>query len=234
MTHFKRTFIWLIALGCVLSTALTSCVDDKQDDIQKVPADAIYQIATFVSYQNVTATFKFQKGADTPVITLTAQGFIMDTALVSPGMRVLIVYKPVNGDPDASGDINLYAVGKILNGTVKYFPADGGNNFNSYPVNLESAWLTGDYINFAMILSYFEKMDLNLVCDEATKDSATPHLYLIFKPDQTGSSYPRSGYASFDISEIWDNGTAEAVTLTVNDSRTGSMRDFTFKKPANL
>lgn len=77
-------------------------------------------------------------------------------------------------------------------------------------------------------------MKLSLVCDEATADSACPVLYLIFEPDNLASGFPHSGYASFNVSSIWEKTTASSIKVVIKDEKTGLTLNKEFNRPSTL
>lgn len=214
LLKFSLLFISLL----MMTLALGSCNDSETDEV--MPADTIFDIATFVEQGSSGAVFSLQRSQFSPELTLTAVGQSINTGLFKVGDRVLIAYTPASGNPDVSGNINLYAMGLVTNGAVQIKTAAESDNFTSQPVRLASVWLTGKYLNFNVKVDCtLQPKTFTIYADESTMDSDCPELYLIFETDDAGSAYWQERYASFDISDVLLSG-AEQFKLTVRDANT--------------
>ncbi len=212
LLKFSLLFLSLL----MMTLALGSCTDSENDEV--MPAGTIFDIATFVDQGASGAVFSLQRSQFSPEITLTAVGQTINTGLFKIGDRVLIAYTPASGNPDISGNINLYAMGLVTNGTAQIKTAAESDNFASQPVRLASVWLTGKYLNFNVKVDCtLQPKTFTIYADEASMGSDCPELYLIFETDDAGSAYWQERYASFDISDVLLTG-AEQFKITVRDA----------------
>lgn len=220
----------LLSLFAIIS--ITSCTTTDLPENQ-IPSNAIYALATLINSTDEGVILDYQKDEATTAERLIAPGQRADLSQTPIGSRVLIAFNYAkNGGNSAHGtDIDLYYLGAIFNANLKFQTAEEAFDFASNEVTLESVWLTGNFLNMAITLDYAQTMRLNLVCDQATADDRNPVLYLIYEADNLAASYPHSGYASFNISSLWDGTSALGFTLKVKDLKTGTTLTKEFTRP---
>ena len=225
-TKISSLFLSLLAIFTI-----TSCTTTDYPDNQ-IPSDAVYALATLINSTDEGIILDYQKDETSSVERLIAPGQRVDLSQTPLGSRVLIAFNYIQNSTSVNGtDINLYYIGSIFNADLKFQTAQEAFNFSSDDVTLESVWLTGDFLNMALSLNYSQTMRLNLVCDQATADSRTPVIYLMYEADNLAAAYPHTGYASFNISSLWKEANPLGFILKVKDSKTGTTISKEFTRP---
>lgn len=213
-----------ISLLLFTITALFTMVScNSSDDYDNgIPADAQYSIVTLLSSSSTGSVFEFQKDNNSTPVTFTAPETSIDIAQIPLKSRMLIAYKLETGSSlEAGGFIHVYAYGSILNGDIKFADPNASANFATGDVTLQTQWLTGDYLNLALTVSYSQTMSLQLVCDKSTLEEEYPTVYLIYKADNQTTAYPHSGYASFNVAELWSNPGVRGFNFVFRDTNGG-------------
>ncbi len=213
------------ALSCAaIGLFAVSCNDDKSNDL---PEGTLYDIVTLVSNNDNGTVFEFQKEGDSPMITLTSTRRV-DSEIFKTGDRMLIAYLPL-ASSYASGPIELEATGQVINGDIIEGKASDWNSFRTYDQYLTFISRSGQYINVRSEL-YVRSAPktYSLVVDEATLDQEYPTAYIIFIPDNEMDATLHTGYASWDISKVWNLPTVKGLKIRL--SNTNGDNEFTFKK----
>lgn len=207
-------FSLLVSLMALL--AAVSCVNS--DTIDGEVSVTTWDIATFHGNIDGLSTFAVSPGGDSPEATLTSVTHV-DEEKISAGSRVYIAYIPQARDPYVSCDINLLSISSITDSEVKSETFDPAGGWDADPVYIITLWRTGRYINVYCRLPYYkEPRRFSLIADASTVKSARPQLYLEHALPEEVNSFSRAYYASFDISDVWDLPSTEAVDIHVNNS----------------
>ena len=161
------------------------------------------------------SVYSFQRYDDSPVITLTDPTTRIDHKY--DGSRLLLYYYPESGLPYVSGRVSVRSARLIDTSAITVAPLSD-YRWDADGVWLNSIWRTGRWINNRMRLPYTETpFEFRLVADQATADDAEPQLYLVYDRHGAPDNFLREGYASVDISDIWNRPTCRGVRIHVND-----------------
>lgn len=196
----------------LMAWALASCSNDEPQ--YRVPTDVCYDFVTFEGKSAKGSDFSLRRSGDSELISYhSAYPFEQDTVL-RKGYRFIIQYKRVDGEPYTSGRITLYGYRLLDNADsqqlVGYDPERP-----SEKVKPQTMTRTGQYINMQMQMSclYAAKAKtMELAVDSATLDSDVPELRLVYRALSPGDNYC-TGYASFDISSVWNLPTCRGVKV---------------------
>lgn len=200
----KRTLRLMFAIAALpWMLAIASCSSDEPE--YRVPTDTCYDFVTFESKSAKGSEFSLRRSGDSDLITYrSAYPFAQDTIL-HKGYRFIIQYRRVDGEPYTSGQITLYGYRLLDNANSQQVVAYDTQR-TSEMVKLQTITRTGKYINMQLQMSCLQagkaKM-LELAVDGATLDSDMPELRLVYRSAAPGPNYC-TGYASFDISSVWD------------------------------
>lgn len=201
----------------------TSCNTDSPGVV-----DIYTDIATFVSSNSTGSVFTLRQNADSAEVTLTFPTKV-DTESIKPGTRVLLAYSPDNGKVYESGPATMYGLYYVYNGVITESTAEATDNWSTMDQNVVSIWRTGKWLNFNVMCRYVtEPLQYDLVVDEATLNTSCPTVYLLYKADNTVAATVRRFYASFNISELWNNPEFTGFTLKVKG--VNGMETFNFDK----
>lgn len=210
----------------------SSCSDDSE------PAIDYYQnIVTFEgNVGNSASRFTYRAIDDSPLITLTAPDYVVETDSAKgqyPGVRVFITYSYVVTPPagDLSGNIRLVAAAKVYQDTVTAVPTIPLDFTEPYQV--VTLTRSGQYLNLVSIApeTKFYSRHFYLEADESTLGDAYPQLYLRMSTDAYASQGNETRViGSFDMSPVWNLPTAQGVEVHVSGEGNPASTLFKFSK----
>ena len=149
------------------------------------------------------------------------------TAL-SEGERVLIYYVPMDGSATEI-PIEILNVGRILTKSVRELSPDSMTLLPDFPLKVESAWLSGEYVNLHLLFNYFENPhSLDMVLDSFRGSSDTLRLRLFHNTNSDPAGVEVRSYASFSIASVLSKYPSSHIVLRINSSNYG-MKDFLLK-----
>lgn len=206
----------------LFAALFASCVDDKKNEL--LPGDLMIDIATYVASNETGSVFTVQKDGDSPIATLTSD-YIINDKMFPPKSRVLIQYVPESGVAYESGPVELYSV-QAVNTTVKEGTETEYRGWNSDVVSVTSLWRTGNYINlWANIDVVSRPKTFELVLDTETIDTECPEYHIVFETDGVDARR-HTIYGSYDISQVWNLETCNAVKVYYADANGTSSTIF--------
>lgn len=205
---------WILALAIApMAWALAACSNDEPE--YRVPTDVCYDFVTFEAKGPKGSEFSLRRSGDSELVTyFSAYSFDGDTVL-HKGYRLIVQYKRVDGEPYTSGPITLYGY-RLLDDAgnqqlVGYDPERPGE-----VVKPQTMTRTGQYINMQVQMSCLhaaKAKTMELAVDSATLAGDVPELRLVYRASSPGANFC-TGYASFDISSVWDLPTCRGVKVT--------------------
>lgn len=207
-------------MAIAAASLLGSCAGDTDNPSSEA---VCYDIACLKSQDSKTgAVYTLQlPQAAAPVNYYTKQ--LIDTSRIHVGDRLLIAYVPA-GKPYESGNISLRGYATITNAKLLRGSAKDIAGYDSDPVYLLSAWLSGPYLNVKARLPYDESpRHYAVAVDTVAMESnpSHPDLYLIHTLNEAtdpGATFPRAYYASFDLTSLLSDPAVEGFTLHLNNS----------------
>ena len=222
---FKKFFA--IVLTTLALTAIQGC--NKESGNGEINGKVETNIVTLVSTGDEGSVFTFRELNDSPEITLTTpQKF---NTSIKPGTRLALSYIPENGEASQSGSIRVISFLPCYGPTITV--GNGPSDWQTSSVFMAAMWRSGKWLNFQMVLNIVSQARrLALVLDEATADTSVPELHISFSPDNSSNALPQTAYASFDISELWDNPRVEALKIYFLTAD-GQETSFTLQKETN-
>lgn len=203
----------------IIAFLLTACGSSGNGpDIEP----SVYNIVTYESTtkDGTVSVFTFQVLNDSPVITLTADWKVPEG--IAPGSRLLLAY--ATDTPDKSGPIVVRQALALPGGT----PEVASEIPYSEPLQIRSLWRSGHYLNLDGVVTISgTAKEIKLYAVEKSLDRATVQLAIIIGEGDgpVGAEVKKSLYASWDINEIWNKPTCEAIDVFFTDAlgRTQSM-----------
>lgn len=188
---------------------LVSCNSSTSD----VTEEPLYDFATLTGVNDKGSTFEVIREADEQPCVFTSS-FKVDTTRIHVGERLLISYVNSNGVSYISGPIDLYRYQQVLNGSIEVGTSTEWDSWRTNDVAIYYATRTGKYINvMANVYVLNAPKTFTLVADKATLNDEYPKVYLVFLSDASLEGSMRSGYASWNISEVWDLPTCKGIKL---------------------
>lgn len=133
------------------------------------------------------------------------------------GQRVILNYIPLEGDA-----IKINFVSNIFTGAIQQdgFP----QNYSGDPVKIQSAWVSGDWLNLIMEIEYFSvPHKIALFRDHS---SASVDLYLSHSSNNDPPGYPKMMYASFLLSDLREQTVNSPVPFRLFINSYSGMRIF--------
>lgn len=219
-------FAWAAAL--MFAVLACGCGDDTDAGA----TERYMNFATFEGNESGSVRFTLRIINDSPLITLTCGG-TLDPSDVSVGDRVLLTYElPVGMTVNDSGRVSRLVVGKVTNmpvvaaGEGGVPPGDG--------LGVQVLYRTGHYINMQFQAPYYkdEARKLRVVAGAVGQDGLAD-LYVVYERQSKNPTFDRTGYASANISDIWDAEGCRGVRVHVNNSLDASKNEFVFLKSDN-
>ncbi len=201
----------LISVSIVAVTTATACSDDSYNDsIMLSDVVSIHAVD-----ESEGTTFTFRRYDDSPVITLVDPSLKINAEYV--GNRALLYYYPESGQAYESGSISVAGI-NIINSDTTIIRPISRYDWDASPIFLNSIWRSGEFLNFRMRLDYSEvPRYFGLVVDSLTLTDPEPQLYLVHDLNGAPDNFLRENYASFDITNVWNQPTCRAITVHVND-----------------
>ncbi len=222
----KVRFTWAAAL--VLAVLACGCGDDAD-----VGATERYMnFATFEGNESGSVRFTLRIVNDSPLITLTYGG-TLDPRDVSVGDRVLLTYElPAGMTVNDSGRVSRLVVGKVTNMPV--VAAEDGEVPQGDGLGVQVLYRTGHYINMQFQAPYYkdESRKLRVVAGALDQDGMAD-LYVVYDRQSENPTFDRTGYASANISDVWDAEGCRGVRVHVENSLDASKNEFVFLKSDN-
>lgn len=215
MTSSKKHFVHALALvlAAVCTTAVTSCSDDDDDD--PVPSSALIDFVTVASNTDSGSSFTVIDPATEKSATLVTTSRIGEEFQV--GTRALIQYTAAQGQYE-SGQISLYGINSVINGTISEGNATTTDNWSSDPANIASCYRTGKYLNLSCMVNMSSQPNkFEIVADEATLADEYPTAHILFKSDNTMAQQTVL-YASIDLSPVWNLQSAKGIKFIFHTS----------------
>lgn len=225
----KYTTLLLAALGAA-AMAFTGC--NSNDDPDDPQAKSYIDIMTIAEKNGDGTVLTFQKENDSPLITLTTNQ-TFSQSVFTVGKRVVVNYVPQSGVQYESGNISILQAmlteGEGAKPEAKTATETSG--WSTDGISMYTAWRTGPYLNviFNGVTSSAGPEECAIYADAATVGTAQPTVYLIFEGSNGNMVSPYFFYASYDISELWDNPATESLRLVYAESQTGT-RSVDFPK----
>jgi len=216
----------LAAFAALTLVCATSC----SDDADLVHIATVYNIAEITGMSPQGTTFSVYRPDADEAATLTASGYTMTD--VKTGNCVLLAYIPLNGQPYASGAVQVETYGKITNANLKLGNAETLAGWNDDPVWLTSLWRAGNKICMQFNLPYStEPRAFALVIDEATAEDEVPQAYLYHRRNTIEPNFSRRYYAALDVSELWKMPSCRALQINVANSNNPDLTTFLIPNP---
>lgn len=212
----------LFTLLSIMTVAICSCSDDDYND-----RALLSEIVTATRNTPDGIEFQYRRYGDSPLITLTADGFSVKDEFI--GKRMLLRYYNKSEIETSPRKIEIAALSAINNDTARIADIDT-IAWNATPIYLNSIWRSGQYINVHLKVMYSATARLfNLTADSATIDSDIPQLYMCHNTFSAPDNYMFETYSSYDISNIWNRPTCKGIDIHVNDSNLKT-DTYSFKK----
>lgn len=206
---------------------MVACADNDDPGPQTPIISDIVQLTA--STPSATQFAIYRENA--PDIILNAIDARIDPSRVKISESLMINYTMADGsETSRSGDINLRAYYAINNsplqrGDISQFP-----DWDKDEVYLVSIWRAGDKIDLRCRLPYdTNPRTFTLLLDQSTADEPIPDLYLVHQLQKPVESFDRNYYASFDISDLWQQTTCRGVTIHIANSNL-PQRQYRFTK----
>lgn len=200
-------------VGCLVALAMWACSDSDRAGV--VPADVCYDFVTVSSMDDTGTDFTLRKSEDSELITYTTRQVFPDT-LFEPGERVIIQYKRADNErPYTSGPVDVYGY-RPLDNTMQKLVYANDEEWITDLLDVVSLTRTGEYINLQARLYCLKAIKPNMLILEMEADQLElpcPKLRVAYKQHSPGQNYFK-GYASFDISALWNRPTCQGVTIS--------------------
>ncbi len=223
-----KTIITTLAASAIL---FSSCGDSGSDNSTIIFTD----IVTLESIEPALTTFTFREKDNSPEITLVYRDDINKNLPQKPfkeNTRVAISDTTETNKHSVNSVISLLAATNIYGGgeEVPVVKRQGMSDFDSSPVNLNSLWRTGEYINaiFTAISSPNPKKCVMNV-DEETINDEYPKIHIIFQPDESLELKQYGVYMSYSVAELFARPGCKGVEVFFNDPNQ-KQKSVTFKK----
>lgn len=216
----------LLAAVVVALLGFTSC---NNDDDNTPSAMALVDFMTFESQSTSSMQFTYQRGANSPQVTLScAQTFNTE---VEPGTRMVVMfYAPGDTLPATNTTIQLVQAQRALTAPARVVNIADSVQWNQNSLYLTSISRTGRYLNVvAGVNTDISKQQFGFWADEATLSTDTPVVYLVNLTEGLWSYTLTPVYASFDLKPILERATsADQVEIRVNNSNNTELKSFKF------
>lgn len=214
MKRFSLTPIFL-----ALFWSLSSCSDNDGPHADEFVS---YDIVKLSSINNTGTIFDIYLPNSDEIITYTdTRGAVIDTTKVALGERLLLGYVP-ESVPYVSGNVKATGYRAIYNEAL-YVDT---NDFFAKPLNtsegiyLYSLWRTGPYLNVHGKVTYTKEgstLMLSINGRDLDNKNPCPRLLLSYLMAEPVPNFQREFYASFDISELWDNPWCEGFEVELDN-----------------
>ncbi|WP_294083824.1 hypothetical protein [Proteiniphilum sp. UBA5384] len=133
------------------------------------------------------------------------------------GQRVIINYVPIEENM-----IRINYVTAIFTGTIQ---SDGfPENYSDDPVNIQSVWVGGDYLNLIIETEYYNAP--HRVSLLRNPSSSSIDLYFSHSLNNDPPGYPKKMYASFLLSDLRNQTTTSSVPFRLFINTYSGLRTF--------
>lgn len=214
----KKSTLYIII--SVLCLSAWSCRDE---DGPFEDTFVSYDIAVFTSQDQESGSVftLYRPDSDEPIEYSASRQFI-DVNTVPVGNRLLLGYIP-EGAPYVSGKIKIEGYSKINNDTLRVYESGTleDNDWDRDPIYVYSMWRAGNYLNVHGKVTFTSgQWVLRLGMEEPEFDAhpAVPQVYLIYQMREPAENFQREFYASFDISQLWNESWCRGIDVNVNNS----------------
>lgn len=195
---------------------------------------------TFISYDIVkleaqgasgTSFVLYRPNSDDPIV-YTDSRKVINTSLVPVGNRLMLGYIPA-GAPYQSGPITAQGYSVINNDTLRVYAPEVFDNddWRRDGIYIYSIWRTGPYLNVHGKVAFTDVaiLRLGMVETDLEDNTPVPTLYLLYRMNNPVDNFEREFYASFDMSNLWENEWCEGIEVNVEN--TNLLQDkFIFSK----
>lgn len=213
----SRIFLPLMAPTLL---AFTACSDNGPYADTFVNYD-IVQVAN-ADNSNGTDFLLYRPNSDEPVTYHDTRN-VLSQLPVDNGDRVLIAYT-CEQEPYVTGNINVTGYSTIYNSRLidsnelaDYEPAE----WEQKGIYLYSIWRAGPFLNVHAAADYADDgtaLILTVNADDYLQQTPTPRLDLSFRMQNPVTNYRKEFYASFDISELWNNSWCTGIEVTLQNT----------------
>lgn len=218
LTH--RLTILAIAVGA--AAALTGC--SKDDDLNRPDTSAFSNLMTYNGTVGESSNFTYYAvNSDVPEIYVSPK--VEGLAATDIGKRVALRYYV-----DDATSITVTSWRLVPTATVSIVDTEEAVA-NDKPVRVKGIDRQGPYLNLYAMLPGEGTHTYTLLCDRETAYTANPQLYLSITESDEPSGIRLSSLSCYDMSQIWNSGMTQSVTIHINNSASeGAQKVFTFKK----
>ncbi len=215
-----KTLVTLF-LSLIMTVTLTGCDSDE-------PSQNFYftEIATLDEVNDSGSLFTLY----------TAQGesvrldlpYHLNPEIVSPGQRVILTFASSSTEPFTPGTtLQLISYRKVS--TLKLGTTTAENPLlNALPINLQSAWLTGPWLNIRAMIPYLPD---NVIIDIVTKEGDTSEnrdIYMIMSLVEAKPTHERETYYSVSLDQLLQSDNAPtSITLHVYSPENATVEHIT-------
>ncbi|MDE6383662.1 MAG: hypothetical protein K2K79_04850 [Paramuribaculum sp.] len=212
----------IIATALAATAALTGC--SKDNDLNRPDTSAFSNLMTYNGTAGETSTFTYYAtNSDVPEIYVSPK--VEGLTAADMGKRVALRYHV-----DDATSISVTTWRLVPTATVSIVDTEEAVA-NNKPINVKSIDRQGPYLNLYAMLPGEGSHTYTLLCDRETAYTANPQLYLSITESDEPSGIRLSTLSCYDMSQIWNSGMTQSVTVHINNSAsTGAQKVFTFKK----
>lgn len=197
MARYLVKLQWMVAVALALIAVACSGDEDPSTRFQFTDAVTVVSVD-----KSAGTTFEFYRpGSMTPVLLPTR--YLLDSNLVGEGTRLLLTMSTDGIDPLASGaDVKLLAYQKMQ---IDY-PSqaiDADPLAGSDPLGLQSAWLTGPWLNIrAMMPMSIGNYTFKVMTSNANAADGSREIYLVMEMATSDPYYTVERYYSVDLTSV--------------------------------
>lgn len=212
----------ILALSVAVAAALTGC--SKDNDLNRPDSSEFNEVMTYNGTVGESSTFTYYAvNSDVPVIYVSPK--VEALAATDIGKRVAMRYHL-----DDATSITVSSLRLIPTATVSIVDTEEAVA-NNKPVNVKSIDRQGPYLNLYAMLPGEGTHTYTLLCDRETAYTENPQLYLSITESDEPSGIRLTSLSCYDMSQIWNSGMTQSVTVHINNSASaGAQKVFTFKK----
>ena len=217
-----KTLLKLILLPVALLIA--GCSDEPEGTSKQL----CESIVSFVGNEEGMVVFEYQEVDDSPMITLKAQGKLVDKR-VKNGTRLLLRYTmPTGVDPSVGGEIGFVGLKLPLADTVSTVtkaPETLG------AISLTTIERTGEHINLTAQMPNVKEREITIVtAEEPLAADGIADLYIASRVEEESTTYETHTVASLWIGPVWSREEVKGVRVHINNSNNPYRNEFTFLK----
>lgn len=188
--------------------------------------DFLEVIAVYGGTGGEGSVFTYQARGDSPEVTLRSSARCDG---VFEGERIMLRYTVLEEVSDVEKVIRIDGFSKIVCDVLRQVDSSVFGNMASTPVDMTSAWRSGNYLNVYCWVPYAgPKFQMLLVADSSTLDDEIPVLRLVYSILEGEPSFERQCYASFDIGNLWQRESCRGIKIYADDE--GGEKTYEFYK----